>query len=134
MRAFFHGWRRKAGCIALMLACGLFGACLRSFVVEDAVSFAVEDRQYQVLSLCGNVCLWWWDRESQSPLVGWQQTVFEPGPFNSARAWGRMQAHQDLMDRLGLFRDGFTIPYSFAVLLLMIASAYLILWKPRRSI
>lgn len=132
MRAFICDRRRISGCIALSIACALSAIWLRSFVVEDSVSFVMKDRQYQALSLHGNACLWWWDRETSSPIVGWQQTIFEPGPFNSERAWRRKQTDRDLMDRIGIFRDGFAIPYSVLVLFLVLVSAYCI-WTSRRS-
>lgn len=39
MRDFFHGWRRKAGCIALLIALTLIGAWIRSRVIVDALSW-----------------------------------------------------------------------------------------------
>lgn len=133
MRAFICNRRRISGCIALALAFALSAIWLRTFVVEDRLSFVVKDRQYQALSLHGNACIWWWDRETSNPIIGWQQKSFEPGPFNSEREWRRMQADRVLMDRLGIFRDGFAIPYGTLVLFLVLVSAYCI-WTSRRSI
>jgi hypothetical protein len=35
MREFFHGWRRKAGCVTLVIACLLMGGWLRSLACLD---------------------------------------------------------------------------------------------------
>ena len=38
MTNFFHGWRRKMGCVLLVMACGLGYGSVRSFETADAVS------------------------------------------------------------------------------------------------
>ena len=37
MREFFHGWRRKVGCVTLLIACALAGMWMRSLVYSDSV-------------------------------------------------------------------------------------------------
>jgi hypothetical protein len=39
MHTFFHGWRRKAVCVALMIAIALMGLWIRSLRVVDLVQF-----------------------------------------------------------------------------------------------
>ena len=41
MRTFFHGWRRKTGCITLLIACVLMGAWIKSRFVADTISVTI---------------------------------------------------------------------------------------------
>ena len=52
MRDFFHGWRRKAGCIALLISLTLMGAWIRSRVVVDTLSWDLDqgDRYFIINS------------------------------------------------------------------------------------
>jgi hypothetical protein len=43
MSTSFHGWRRKAGCALLVMACAFMGMWLRSFVVQDDIWIVAED-------------------------------------------------------------------------------------------
>ena len=38
MRAFFHGWRRKVACVALVMACMMMGAWIKSRFIADTIS------------------------------------------------------------------------------------------------
>src|SRR5882757_1087048 len=38
MREFFHGWRRKAGCVTLVMACMLMIGWMRSRVVHEGLA------------------------------------------------------------------------------------------------
>lgn len=38
MRAFFHGWRRKVGCVTLVMALVFVAGWIRSFVVDDFIA------------------------------------------------------------------------------------------------
>lgn len=38
MREFFTGWRRKAGCITLVMSLALMAASSRSHVIEDLIT------------------------------------------------------------------------------------------------
>ncbi len=35
MREFFRGWRRKVGCVTLVMACGLMGLWIRSGLMAE---------------------------------------------------------------------------------------------------
>ena len=39
MREFFKGWRRKMGCVTLLMVCALMGAWARSYSVFDSMQF-----------------------------------------------------------------------------------------------
>ena len=49
MREFFCGWRRKAGCIALVMALALMAGWIRSYTLADWISWA--DNQHYVVAL-----------------------------------------------------------------------------------
>lgn len=44
MKNFFHGWRRKTGCLTLMLACALCSLWLRSLRTNDRVDGYIVSR------------------------------------------------------------------------------------------
>jgi hypothetical protein len=53
MYSFFHGWRRKAGCATLLIACGMMGMWMRSRLIGDRVDFG----GYAVVSQFGAVSI-----------------------------------------------------------------------------
>jgi hypothetical protein len=55
MYTFFHGWRRKMGCVTLMLACGLMAMWMRSDFLLDRTMFVIAGRQHDVQSLDGKI-------------------------------------------------------------------------------
>ena len=55
MSTFFHGWRRKTGCILLLMAGVFMAAWLRSLSVIDKFSFSQQQSCHFMLSMDGNV-------------------------------------------------------------------------------
>ena len=55
MREFFRGWRRKVGCITLVMACAFVGGGIRSGVVFDRIAFAIGTRQHEITSIGNHV-------------------------------------------------------------------------------
>jgi len=58
MSDFFKCWRRKAGCVLLVMAAVLAAGWVRSLSVWDQVLFSHGDRSYSVMSYRGGVA-WW---------------------------------------------------------------------------
>ena len=111
MRELFHGWRRKAGCITLVIACALMGLRMRSSVVDDVISFEYAGLDYMVLCQDGAISVG--TTKSNSPLS------FSFDHFSDSRGWlGHMDHKTELWK---------------AILPLTLLSAYLILWKPRKQ-
>ena len=150
MREFFHDWRRKVGCGALVLACALAGMWVRSFRNNDEIN--IWSGHLQVDSLNSSpMGLCWMTKQHLPPNVpmlsgrfGWiafqsfRNDVCDPFRwstasehnqwfgFNSATATINPPDRGDLTIRI--------IPYWSVVLLLTILSAYLLLCKPRPKV
>lgn len=50
MREFFHCWRRKVGCLTLLMACVLAAGWVRSLVIGDQVAVAIDTSGHFVTS------------------------------------------------------------------------------------
>ena len=159
MREFFHGWRRKAGCVALVMACLLMVVWVRSLFVLDKFLFSQKQSVHAISSMDGN-CSWL----SVTPFSdvipsGWSlQPRWVPSPLteNSRRNhncfdWNGIDIHWrwhwDGFNFGAISSETFgtppndtyisrheiwQIPYWFIILPLTLLSAYLILWKPRK--
>ncbi|HEY4263122.1 MAG TPA: hypothetical protein VGM98_23370 [Schlesneria sp.] len=105
----FHGWRRKAGCVALVVACFLFIAWTRSLIVSDAIL-----GRSRWISL---------DSEGKT----YDLIVSRDGAVRNIYRTSQMG---------GGFRDEevFAVSYAIVILPLTLLSAYLILWKPRKRL
>ena len=58
MREFFKGWRRKVGLAALVMACVVMGAWMRSQFTSDVFCWSIGHESEVVIS--GNGALSWW--------------------------------------------------------------------------
>ena len=123
MGNFFNGWRRKAGCVALVTACVLMIAWLRSLLIFD--QFVIFDNNE--FGPCGLII-------SQSGSLYFQET---------SHTFGRMPFYRS--DKVGRsvsafgFLNGFTgascvgVNYWYIVLPMSVLSAYLLLRNPRKQ-
>ena len=88
MQEFFKGWRRKAGCVALVMACVAMGMWLRSQFIEEGAGLFVGGRQYAMFSADGELGLsvtatqrkglqsYWWTRELRHGYyLGWPLVI-----------------------------------------------------------
>lgn len=141
MHTFFHSWRRKAGCVTLVIACAVFLMWMRSYSFEDRVNCASGMSVHDFLSRCGTIQ---WHKSTPAWIAsGWSTQALSPSDnqiydrdpefFKTNLSWEwlgfiscetRFQ-FSDLKDRVWI------APYWMAVLPLTLLSAYLILWKPR---
>ena len=53
MFTFFHGWRRKAGVLTLLLACVVMGGWVRSLAITDYLRFIDRTESYCLDSTSG---------------------------------------------------------------------------------
>src|SRR4051794_18578529 len=71
MGEFFRGWRRRAGCIGLVMACAACGAWIRSYYALDTVTFPFQGRQHTIFSVDGLI-IWPSVHTELQPKWGWQ--------------------------------------------------------------
>eukprot|EP00456_Euglypha_rotunda_P089583 TRINITY_DN9286_c0_g1_i4.p1 TRINITY_DN9286_c0_g1~~TRINITY_DN9286_c0_g1_i4.p1 ORF type:complete len:139 (-),score=3.17 TRINITY_DN9286_c0_g1_i4:19-435(-) len=123
MHTFFHGWRRKAGAVTLVMACLLCGMWIRSRVLIDFCETPLGDRVHSFGSFHGYLSWRSWNSNS-----------------NRGNSWQTLPAQAISPEiLLGLNLDSlkhqtreWVIPHSWIAAPLTLLSAYLILWKPRK--
>ncbi|MDB5345772.1 MAG: hypothetical protein JWP89_4149 [Schlesneria sp.] len=141
MRNFFHGWRRKLGCVTLVMALALMVGWMRSRVVQDGLALnCSEDGFYSVASLDETLNLVRANYAYKAPGQPFIQWFSVPRPANSQNItempdmkW-RWRATGFGVGDLALTEVDFTIltvPYWFPTGILTIFSAWLLLFKPR---
>lgn len=145
MYTFFHGWRRKAGCVTLLMALAFVGGLLRSLSMGDRVFLITGTKTAESIESANHYLVW----------ISWKpSTVF--GAFPAAFEWERNPLSNeetrpdndeaiDYRFRTLLFGGGeksagalgngtFTqryVSYWVPVIPLTLLSAYLLLAKPR---
>lgn len=132
MHTFFHGWRRKAGLVSLVIACVLMGIWVRSRVVCDAVEVSRGGRGHFIASMQSGVV--WCARDSDA------QADWRIGSRSLADARvGDMPLAKIVEQLLNADHNQqvnltvWTIPYWLLTIPTVVLSAYLILWKPRKQ-
>ena len=159
MGEFFRGWRRKIGVLTLMMALVLWGGWIRSSGVEDTFRLSIRNTDHFVVSRQGSVQ---WHSveypespvyESQIERIGWESFSLQPKPEQplslilgrgqhgetSPRAFPLYEHPLSLIVGRGQYVEGqleksfWPIPYWSVITLLTLASALLLLTKPRKS-
>jgi hypothetical protein len=146
MDTLFQGWHRKAGCAALIMACVLTGRWIRSLSLEDEVYFSLGKTTPVLLFSTQGYIVWakpvnvdWKDLKGQpsrwrssefDPRLGSREPLFFQNPEFTWRWW----IYAVIEDIAPLRRYRFlVISYWSLVVPLTLLSAYLLLWKPRKS-
>eukprot|EP00456_Euglypha_rotunda_P016931 TRINITY_DN156_c0_g1_i5.p2 TRINITY_DN156_c0_g1~~TRINITY_DN156_c0_g1_i5.p2 ORF type:complete len:127 (+),score=12.56 TRINITY_DN156_c0_g1_i5:105-485(+) len=121
MREFFRGWRRKAGCATLLMACALAGLWIRTTVVADFIQL-----EHLAFGTTRGGIYWAYFQAKQN--WDWETT-----PESTLRSsFGNMSLAEILRDELSSeMHYGYAL-YWWLVLPITLLSAYLILWKPRK--
>lgn len=112
MHTYFHGWRRKAGVVSLVMACLLCGMWVRSRIVGDGLLFQYLGKQRYFASAYGRI-IWWSD-----------DNIF---PFDYSLG-GPLPAVHSVFEE-----SQFTMPYWSLVVPLTLLSAYLLLVPSRKQ-
>lgn len=138
MREFFTGWRRKVGCVALLMACAIVGLWMRSCVFGDWFSFPAGGRtEYQFVYESSRLIAVQWEYSievSSSPHFDYGSDPVGGNPFTISGVsweWRGIQLGHDFT-RPNFPMAFAVIPYFFLVMPPILLSAYLILWKPRK--
>jgi hypothetical protein len=115
MRKFFHGWRRRAGCILLIMAITLAGVWVRGIVAPKTVEWPLGNQTLLLTTNNGRLIWEWANRH---------EIADEASLLSDQRRMSSI-ANVDEHQRMLRFRS--------PVLCLTLLSAYLILWKPRKQ-
>ncbi len=119
MREFFGGWRRKVGCVTLVMAVLFTASWVRSYFSHDGVAFPMFARKHTVHARKAEIRVLSHDPLGRAGAYAWSDAIAPDVELDfgtlpdSYRATHRTYAHWAL------------------VLPLTLLSAYLILWKPR---
>ncbi len=119
MGDFFRGWRRKAGCVTLVMACLAAGVWVRSFLIVDILHFEIGNRLY---------CF-----DSRYGVLTWGSSEYDFGDQSIGNGWRAYDAR--LFLPWGVRTDEFegrATEYWCPAVFLTLLSGYLILWKPRK--
>ena len=122
MREFFYGWRRKVGCVALVMACMLMIAWVRSVIVRDTMMFGFDGSSHYITCTAGRIewTRWWYPgvRQPTSGVTWYSGPEFTPPLYLTAGGESPV-------------RVDWTVPHWSLVLAVSLLAAHLILWKPR---
>ncbi len=123
MYTFFHGWRRKAGVVSLVMALVVMGMWARSQVTLTLWGFPILQRQNSIWLLRERA--YWTGYQTQFPI--WIAHT----PRYSKMVANRLEQVQELQRKKADYRE-WSVSYLPASAPLTLLSAYLILWKPRK--
>ena len=139
MLTFLHGWRKKTGCVTLVLACAFVAGWIRSSFTGDYLSLAIGKTKFAILSQQGKISTAMFSSNGQSssgePESGWW-TVKLPAakskPMHHERAIEIPHPQPNWLERVELqfvhYQPAF--PYWSIVILLTLLSAWLLLSTP----
>eukprot|EP00475_Leptophrys_vorax_P041280 TRINITY_DN77851_c0_g1_i1.p1 TRINITY_DN77851_c0_g1~~TRINITY_DN77851_c0_g1_i1.p1 ORF type:complete len:111 (-),score=4.48 TRINITY_DN77851_c0_g1_i1:36-368(-) len=105
MREFFRGWRRKVGCLILLIAFMLSVIWVRSYLADDVLTIAVSGGQHDLSSNNGEFRWRAFSSTGLFPLFG--------------------QRFDESLD--------ISVSYCPIVTVLAAVAAFLILWTPRKQ-
>jgi hypothetical protein len=119
MREFFKGWRRKVGCVTLVVSLLLAGCWIRSFVIRDVVCIP---RKYALQIFSSSQGEISWNRHDAASTLkfSWKS---EPIDRRTARRKAGFRFNASI----------WSTPYWPFTVPLTLLSAYLILWNPLKN-
>jgi hypothetical protein len=125
MRDFFKGWRRKAGCVTLVMALAMVALWSRSYLTNDIGMLAVGDWQHEFSSIDGEILWRCWRPVGIRPADGYERI-----PVNALQRVASVKG----VHWLSRFDNSDTrrIAYWSLILPPTILAAVLLLW-PRRK-
>jgi hypothetical protein len=143
MWAFFYGWRRKAGCVTLLMALALMAGWIRSLSIGDGAVVQFPHLTHVLSSTGGHFS--WMRHAGNFPTsdrithLQWpvEQKVIHPFIFAEIDWQRRFRWNGFEMGEghlIGIPLMTWTIPYWSLAIPLTLLSAYLILGKPRKRV
>jgi hypothetical protein len=148
MGTFFHGWRRKVSCVALLTACMLACAWVRSQDLKDVVSVCRDNETLHWLVSSNGELRWitihglggdpYWSAHNHWRTYPNNSSVAVVNPSTLTPYWNYASIGFSLgqgwvEDPISDSRGWVIVPYWSITLTLTLLSAYLILWKPRKE-
>ena len=130
MGEFFHGWRRKVGCLTLVMACLFMAGWVRSRFVYDWIEVNTKPSRLSISSGWGQIRLW--GMSHQPTLPTYRYSIGEELIGIDVRGtpeWRIDFAGFQLSDQFHLC----FIPYWSITVPLTLISLWLLLSKPRNS-
>lgn len=146
MRDFFKSWKRKAGCVALVLACGLLAGSMRTQFVVDEFRFGDWQDSASFLVNCGNSITWMRTHKQKQVSLApkWTQgpsRFHKPdyvewllsGEWEADWKWCWLGFESGSLTRIrfGMTLTYWRVSYWSVILPLTLLSAYLLFSKPR---
>jgi len=140
MREFFRGWRRKTGCVTLLVACLLTGGWVRSLTRHDGINYRTGQQSDQRLISFQSAVHWCWLEGSADlhlfPTIDWYSFPHATNLMvnHPQRTWRWSYAGFGMHDFTYAGNATFTvlvIPYWSIVLPLIVLSAWLLFSKSR---
>lgn len=131
MGGFFHGWRRKTGCVILFLACVFLGGWVRSWESADEIEIRFNDH-----TLIWFVSCYDWVGCGVHHEKGF---VFHKSRRTRWTSAYRSEGDGDAFQGYDFYLEGrvsstyLVLPYSVFVIPLTLLAAFLLLSKPRKS-
>lgn len=121
MREFLRGWQRKAGCLTLLMALAVTGLWMRSWTTSDYFRFQIGDRQHRLSSTKDYGLAW----ESWNVANPWNEEVVIDRMGDDSIVRYRKITHE-----VPIAKES---PHLLVVVILLMISACLIFWKPRKQ-
>lgn len=125
---FFTGWRRKAGCVTLIVACAVSSMWIRSRSIADDIFLTVGDRRLHLRSAYGQFFWGGWPAEGRSHFHQNSDRIedLEAEGFNWARFGLREMPPNNSVH--------WAVPGSYLAIPLTLLSAWLLLGKRGQTV
>ena len=150
MSEFFKPWRRKIGCVTLLMACVFAAGWVRSPFFTDVISYSTGENSADFWFSADSTFGWFGFRVDREKFSNGTPSVTIMGPdfptwstspkgrdelwfLKSPRRWLGFNAGRKKNDIAGDFVLFAAVPYWSIVLPLIALSAYLLLSNPRQS-
>ena len=132
MREVFKGWRRKAGCVALLMACMFFGVWIRGLKIGDEFVWRFLQRHHKLLFEKETITWVSYDDEGRSTFFYYN--MFDCRSLNEIDLASKLIEAYDDWEESGLRPRCWRVRLTVLFIPLTLLSAYLLLWKPRKSV
>jgi hypothetical protein len=147
MREFFHGWRRKAGCVVLLIAAAAMVGHVRSHYCWDWIELHLPLGNELEIHSQYNTARFVYKRITKTKgippktsVINWIETKFTKvytgwewqRPHWGKFGWTSSGTVDGREHEIGGWRVEATLPYTALTMPLALLAACLILWKPRK--